>query len=175
MQVRRGLMCIAWLVHRNPVPDANTDLLWERACSRIGVTFNKDVVGQTAFEDICRTWTLEQAAAGGLPFLPDTVGRHWSHDAEIDVVAVNWSQHQILLGECKWGVDAVGRDVIESLVNVRAPRILAKLDGDGWQVHFVFFARAGFTDAARSHAATVSARLVDLAMIDADLSTVPVP
>lgn len=156
--------------HRILLEQGLVNRLWELISDGL-----RSFVGQTAFEDICRTWTLEQAAAGSLPFLPDTVGRHWSHDAEIDVVAVNWSQHQILLGECKWGVDAVGRDVIESLVNVRAPRILAKLDGDGWQVHFVFFARAGFTDAARSHAATVSARLVDLAMIDADLSTVPVP
>lgn len=127
-------------------------------------------VGQTAFEEICRTWTLEQAAAGRLPFLPDMVGRHWSSDVEIDVVAINWSQRQLLLGECKWGVETVGNDVIESLVNVRAARVLAKLEGEGWQMHFVFFARVGFTEAARSHAARVGARLVDLAMIDTDLS-----
>lgn len=130
----------------------------------------RSFVGQTAFEEICRTWTLEQAAAGRLPFLPDMVGRHWANDVEIDVVAINWRQRQLLLGECKWGVDAVGSDVIESLVNVRAARVLAKLEGEGWQTHFVFFARVGFTEAARSHAAVVGARLVDLSMIDADLS-----
>lgn len=130
----------------------------------------RSFVGQTAFEEICRTWTLEQAAAGRLPFLPDMVGRHWANDVEIDVVAINWRQRQLLLGECKWGVDAVGSDVIESLVNVRATRVLAKLEGEGWQTHFVFFARVGFTEAARSHAAVVGARLVDLSMIDADLS-----
>ena len=127
-------------------------------------------VGQTAFEEICRTWTLEQAAAGRLPFLPDMVGRHWANDVEIDVVAINWRQRQLLLGECKWGVDAVGSDVIESLVNVRAARVLAKLEGEGWQTHFVFFARVGFTEAARRYAAIVGARLLDLSMIDADLS-----
>ena len=127
-------------------------------------------VGQTAFEEICRTWTLEQAIAGRLPFLPDMVGRHWSGDVEIDVVAINWQQRQLLLGECKWGADLVGRDVIESLVHARAARVLAKLEGEGWQTHFVFFARIGFSDAARSLAAEVGAWLVDLATIDADLS-----
>jgi hypothetical protein len=132
-------------------------------------------VGQTAFEEICRTWTLEQAIAGRLPFIPDLVGRHWSHDVEIDVVAINWRQHQILLGECKWGLDTVGRDVIENLVNERAPRVLARLPGTGWQTHFVFFARTGFTTAAQALAVTVDARLLDLATIDSDLCrTAPV-
>lgn len=126
-------------------------------------------VGQTAFEEICRTWTLEQAISGRLPFIPDMVGRHWSADVEIDVVAINWHQRQLLLGECKWGGDEVGREVIESLVNVRGPRVAAKLDGEGWQTHFVFFARSGFTPAAHEAAAGAGARLVDLAMIDADL------
>ena len=127
-------------------------------------------VGQTAFEEICRTWTLEQAIAGQLPFLPDLVGRHWSNDVEIDVVAINWRQRQLLLGECKWGVDEVGRDVIENLVHERAQRVLARLGREGWQTHFVFFARSGFTAAAHAAAASAGARLLDLATIDADLS-----
>ncbi len=60
--------------------------------------------------------------------------------------------------------------MIESLVHMRAARVLAKLEGEGWQMHFVFFARVGFSDAARSLAAEVGAWLVDLATIDADLS-----
>jgi len=55
--------------------------------------------GQTAFEEVCRTWTLEQAAANRLPFIPDAAGRHWSPDGEIDVVAVNWRERRVLLGE----------------------------------------------------------------------------
>jgi hypothetical protein len=39
----------------------------------------------------------------------------------------------------------------------------------GWQVHYVFFARAGFTGAARAEAEAVGARLVDLETLDADL------
>jgi len=129
-------------------------------------------VGQTAFEEVCRTWTLEQAAAGRLPFLPDAVGRHWSPDGEIDVAAINWRERQVLLGECKWGTDAVGRDVVRSLVEERGPRVLARLEGK-WQTHYAFFARAGFTDAAGKEAAQVGATMVDLARLDRELQGQP--
>lgn len=39
----------------------------------------------------------------------------------------------------------------------------------GWTVHYAFFARAGFTDAARTEAESVGAQLVDLERLDADL------
>ncbi len=39
-----------------------------------------------------------------------------------------------------------------------------------WQVHYIFFARAGFTEAARTEAETVGAQLVNLEKtLDADL------
>ena len=70
-----------------------------------------------------------------------------------------------LLGECKWGVDAVGRSVIRELVE-KSPQVVPE---DDWQVHYVFFARAGFTDAARAEAEAVGAQLVDLETLDVDL------
>ena len=66
-------------------------------------------VGLTTFEELCREWTLAQARAGQLPFLPEIVGSHWAPDRQVDVVAVNWRERAILLGECKWGVKAVER------------------------------------------------------------------
>ncbi|MEW5987982.1 MAG: ATP-binding protein [Chloroflexota bacterium] len=125
-------------------------------------------VGQTAFEELCRTWTRQQAAHGRLPFIPDAVGRHWSPDCEIDVVAINWRQRRLLLGECKWGTDTVGKDVIRSLIEERSPRVLARLEGE-WQRDYVFFARAGFTPAARAEATTSGATLVDLARLDREI------
>jgi len=124
--------------------------------------------GSTAFEEICRTWTLRQAAAGLLPFLPDAVGRHWAPDCEVDVVALNWRQRQILLGECKWGTEAVGRSVVRTLIEEKTPRVLARLEGD-WQAHYGFFARAGFTAAAQQEADRAGAWTTDLAQLDQDL------
>ena len=42
-------------------------------------------------------------------------------------------------------------------------------EGKTWKVHFVFFARAGFTDAARIEAFAHQAILVDLETLDKDL------
>jgi AAA+ ATPase superfamily predicted ATPase len=137
-----------------------TDLLWER----IGEQF-RAFVGVTAFEELCREWTLTKARTGGLPFAPELVGSHWAPDAQVDVVAINWREQAILLGECKWGVKAVGRSVIQELVE-KAPRVVP---GDGWRVHHAFFARAGFTDAARAEAEALEASLVDLETLDTDL------
>ncbi len=108
-----------------------TGLLWER----IGEQFRAFVV--LTFEELCREWTLTQARGGKLPFAPEIVGSHWAPDAQVDVVAVNWRERAILLGECKWGADAVGRSVVRELVD-KAPRVVP---GEGWQVHYAFFAR----------------------------------
>lgn len=137
--------------------------LWELISEEM-----RSFAGGTAFEELCRTWTIQQAAAGKLSFLPDTVGRHWSPDCEIDVAAINWRERQILLGECKWGTDPVGRNVIRDLVEQRGPRVLKRLEGE-WRAHYILFARAGFTDAAREEAAQAGAVMIDLAQIDRDL------
>jgi hypothetical protein len=57
----------------------------------------------------------------------------------------------------------VGRSVVRELVD-KAPKVVP---GDDWLVHYAFFARAGFTDAARAEAK--DATLVDLATLDQDL------
>ena len=136
------------------------DALWERISEQF-----RAFVGLTAFEDLCREWTLIQARQGKLPFPPELVGSHWARDAQVDVVAINWRAQAILLGECKWGIEPVGRPVIRELV-AKTPKVAP---GEGWQVYYIFFARSGFTEAARSEAAVVGARLVDLETLDADL------
>ena len=133
-------------------------------------------VGMTAFEELSRQWVAEQGRAGKLPFEIREVGSHWSRRAQVDVVAVNWTDHEILLGESKWGRDAVGRSVIRDLIETKSPRVLKDLPGEGasWQVHYAFFARVGFTDAAHAEAESVEAGLVDLERLDADLKRAPV-
>ncbi len=137
-----------------------TALLWER----IGEQF-RAFIGMTAFEELCRQWMLAQARAQALPFMPELVGSHWATDAQVDVVAINWREQAILLGECKWGVKALGRSVVRELA-AKASRVAP---GDDWQVHYAFFARAGFTDAARAEAELLGAALVDLERLDVDL------
>jgi AAA+ ATPase superfamily predicted ATPase len=137
-----------------------SQVLWDRISDQF-----RSFVGLTAFEDLCREWVLVKARAGMLPMAPEVVGSHWSANAQVDVAAVNWHDKAILLGECKWGVDAVARPVIRELI-AKAPKVIP---GEGWQVHYAYFARAGFTDAARQEARTVNALLVDLETLDTTL------
>jgi AAA+ ATPase superfamily predicted ATPase len=129
-------------------------------------------VGATAFEDLCREWVRQRAVGKRLPFDPQIIGSHWSKEVQVDVVAVNWRSRDILLGECKWGARAVGRNVVRDLVEGKAGRVLADLPGEGrgWTVHYAAFARRGFTDAARAFAGDQGIVLVDLAQLDHDLA-----
>jgi AAA+ ATPase superfamily predicted ATPase len=135
-------------------------VLWERISDQF-----RAFVGMTAFEDLCREWVLVRARAGLLPLVPEVVGSHWSTDVQLDVVAINWHDQTILLGERKWGVRAVGRAVIRELIE-KTPKVVP---GEEWQVYYAYFARAGFTDAAREEARSVNALLVDLETLDKDL------
>jgi uncharacterized protein len=137
-----------------------SQILWDRISDQF-----RAFVGMTAFEDLCREWVLLKARTGKLPIVPELVGSHWSADAQIDVVAINWHDKTILLGECKWGVDPVGRSVVRELVD-KTPKVVPS---EGWQVHYIYFARAGFTDAAREEAQAVGAMLIDLETLDNDL------
>jgi uncharacterized protein len=136
-------------------------VLWERISDQF-----RAFVGMTAFEDLCREWVLVKARGGALPMMPEVVGSHWSVDVQIDVVAVNWHDKRILLGEFKWGVKAVGRGVIRELID-KTPRVIP---GKDWRVFYAYYARAGFTNAARKEASRTEVLLVDLESMDQDLS-----
>jgi AAA+ ATPase superfamily predicted ATPase len=128
-------------------------------------------VGATSFEELSRQWVAKRGRVGELPFEVQEVGSHWSRDAQVDVVGVNWAEKAILLGECKWGAGAVGRNVVRELVEGKTPRVLKALPDEGqrWAVHYAFFSRAGFTDAARQEVGRYKALLVDLGDIDRGL------
>jgi uncharacterized protein len=128
-------------------------------------------IGQTAFEDLARTWVLAQGQASRLPFAPEIVGNQWSRHVEVDVVAVNWRQRAILIGECKWSTDRVDRQVVHDLIDRKTPLVLRDLPDQGrdWTVAYACFARRGFTDAARQLMDNHRGFCVDLDMLDRDL------
>jgi AAA+ ATPase superfamily predicted ATPase len=128
-------------------------------------------VGATAFEQLARNWVRVQSKAGLLPFMPDSIGSHWSSRVQVDVVALNWQTHEILLGECKWGAERVNRQVVKELTERKTPLVLRDLpnQGKGWKVHHILFARKGFTPAAVTEMNQVDGTLVDLEGLDAVL------
>jgi len=140
--------------------------LWEEIDQQL-----RSFVGATAFEELSREWVRQQAIAGKLALHPQIIGAHWSKGVQVDVAAVNWRNRQILLGECEWGTNPVARGIVRELIEEKTPRVIEELSagGEGWTVHYAFFARAGVTDAARSFAAAHGALIVDLARLDREL------
>ena len=128
-------------------------------------------VGQTAFEQLSRQWVREQRTRRELPFLPMIIGSHWSRKVQIDVVGVNWNSREVLLGECKWGGDTVGRGIVRELAEQKKPKVLAELPHtpDDWTVYLVFFARAGFSPSAQEYASAQNIILVNLDQLEAGL------
>jgi len=128
-------------------------------------------VGGTAFEQLAQEWLKKQGRRGKLPFEPKAVGSHWSRRVQVDAVAINWQTRDILLGECKWTESAIERQIIRELVGKKTPKVLKDLETHGveWRVHYAFFARHGFTDAARAYAETYGALLVDMQRLDEGL------
>ena len=72
------------------------------------------------------------------------------------------------MGECKWGTGTVGRGIIRELVEDKTPKVLANLPdgGQGWAVHYAFFARGGFTEAAQAEGERHQGMLVPLALLN---------
>lgn len=149
--------------HLELIEQKQINLLWERIKEQF-----RAFIGLTTWEELCREWIMMQSNQGNLPFAIELVGSHWSADVQIDIVAINWREKAILLGECKWGLPAVSRKIIRELVE-KTPMVVP---GDDWQVHYAYFSRSGFTDAASAEAKKLGAILVDLEKLDGDLRMV---
>jgi AAA+ ATPase superfamily predicted ATPase len=129
-------------------------------------------VAQTAWPELARQWVRVHGHAGGLPFVPEVIGSHWSRNVQAPVVAFSWTELAILIGECTWGDAAVDRQAVRDLLNRIVPLTVADLPdkGVGWQVYPAFFARAGATPAARKTLAEAGGMVVDLPTLFADLA-----
>lgn len=124
------------------------------------------------FEERCREWVVWQAQQNMLPFAPDNVGSHWSKNVQIDVVAINWQDKQLLVGECKWGDRPLSRQIVTDLILTKTPQLLLDLaaDGESWQIHYAFFTRHSFTEAARQEASSYGAIMRTMSQMDSELS-----
>lgn len=77
-----------------------------------------------------------------LPIRLERYGRWWVRDAEIDVVALNYTDNEILFGEVKWSNKKVGIDIYEDL---RRKSIKVKWGKRALKKHFALFSKSGFT------------------------------
>ena len=139
-----------------------------------------DFIGTHTWEELCREWTLRAGAANVLPFMPDDVGSAWNADTQIDVVGINTMEKTLILGECKWTLSPVDRDVLSRLVEEKTSRIIP--EQGNWRVYTLGFSRSGWTNEALAYQKNlqnqmpsgknwqvVGMRLIDLKQVDQDL------
>jgi AAA+ ATPase superfamily predicted ATPase len=122
-----------------------------------------------AFEQLAQQWVVRQARSGKLPFTPEAVGAHWSRRVQVDVVAVSWDSHDVLMGECKWGTGKVSRQVVRDLVEQKAVHLRQDLQGEEWSFHYALFTRAGLTDAAAAELQAHGGMAIGLQELDEGL------
>ncbi|MEZ4733408.1 MAG: ATP-binding protein [Caldilineaceae bacterium] len=140
-----------------------------------------DFIGTHTWEELCREWVLRAAAFGKLPFMPDDVGSAWNRTVQIDVAGMNSMEKTLILGECKWTLDAAPRKVLADLVEEKTAQIVPT-QGQ-WRIYFVGFSRSGWTNEAMAYATEVrkmlpsgvnwrcvGMQLLDLKQVDDDLA-----
>lgn len=150
--------------HQHLLAQGLHDWLWQLISEQL-----RAFIGTYAFEELCREWILTKARANDLPFMPEYVGSHWSPEAQIDVVAINWRLKEILLGEAKWTGDSIRRSIVRGLIE--KTNLVVPDSGAGWKVHYTFFSRSGFTEAAVAEAKNHQVILVDLKTLGYTLGT----
>ena len=101
-----------------------------------------DFIGTHTWEELCREWVLRAGDLGNLPLQPDQVGSIWTRKAQIDVVGINSMEKTLILGECKWHSQAAGQKALTELV-AKTSEMVPKQGR--WQVHYLGFARGGWT------------------------------
>lgn len=103
-----------------------------------------DHFSSLAFEEICAQALWQKGLAGELPFVPERIGRWWSANEEIDLIAMN--KGQAMLVECKWSSQPVGTNILADLEH-KAKLVQPEL-GDR-QINYALCARSGFTPQLR--------------------------
>ena len=124
-------------------------------------------IGAYVYEELCREWTLAEADAGRLDFLPEEIGAFWTQyrgkAVQLDVVAASRREKRLFIGEAKWGEEPLSRHILADLVerSRRMPQV-----AEGWRAEYALFSRGGFTDATRQAAKEMGARLVALPQME---------
>ncbi len=139
-----------------------------------------DFIGMHTWEELCQEWVLRAGSHQRLPFLPDQVGEAWTRRAQVDVVGINSTEKILLLGECKWSPQVMGRSVLSNLMDKTAEFVPAN---GNWTVYYAGFARSGWTPEAHQYAREIHLAnikvgnwhvkgmdLLDLDRVDKDLA-----
>lgn len=136
--------------NRPEIESGNGDLI---ADSELTPEQLNGYIGKPAFEDICRQYLNRLNRKKELPFTATSFGSWWGNDpkakaqTDLDVIAANKNQKQILIGECKWRpADTLGSSDIASWMSK------THLLPEYTDRYYYCFSKAGFTDSVKSFA-----------------------
>lgn len=94
-----------------------------------------------AYEDACKDLCRKLAREGVIGYT--MIGRWWTKDAEIDVVALDEEASTAWFGECKWSARKAGEDVYEGLV--RKSKLVDWRNGTRTE-RYMLFSKSGFAE-----------------------------
>ena len=117
-----------------------------------------DFIGTYTWEELCREWVLRAGAMKQLVFMPDHVGSAWDRTIQVDVVGINRMEKTLILGECKWTLEAVESKVLTELVEEKALKVIP--DQGKWRVYFLGFSRSGWTNGALAYQEEINTKPV---------------
>ena len=109
------------------------------------------------FEDICIEWLRFQNKKRLLPFVATKIGKWWSKNTEIDIIAVNAEKSKFISAECKFHNAPVSDFDLEKHVKKDLTGLKKKEDAD---IAFWYFSFGGYTDKAFSYAKEKGVHLV---------------
>ena len=116
----------------------------------------------SAFEEMCRYYTLLNGLDGNLNCLVTNVGRWWGLDhehksADIDVVGIDDISKKAVIGECKFRNEILDKEVYESLVNRKG-----LIDRKYEEVQLLFFSLSGYSKWVKENVDEKEVRLLTL-------------
>ena len=111
------------------------------------------ISGQVSFvyEDICRQKMWQMNVNDAWPCIFSKVGRYWDNSTEIDVVAVDMEDKNILFGECKYWKEPVGINILSELEEKAKKVDWNRSNRRDW---YILFSAGGFTDELKELAKT---------------------
>lgn len=111
------------------------------------------------FEDVCREKMWKLSAANFWNFHFDKVGRYWGAKAgKIDIVALDSTGEDLVLGECKYTSSPKGLSVLHALQE--KADIMLKLTNTK-RVQYLIFGTSGFTQGLTEKAQEGNVRLIE--------------
>lgn len=109
-----------------------------------------------AFEAVCRDLCAGLMHDGIMSYT--RLGRWWSKEAEIDLVALDENDGTAWFGECKWSRNPIGEDIYRDLA---AKSALIEWRGAKGRNRYILFGKSGFTPGMKRLARAGNVILMD--------------